>query len=189
MTINPATTATELPLSAGRWTVDGAHSSVEFTIRHLGLSKVRGRFNEFDAALTVGSSLATSSVEAEIQLASVDTNNADRDGHLRSTDFFGVEANPQMTFRSTSIVEGGDGYLLVGELDLNGVTRPVELDVEFNGAEDWPFDQKQHAGFSATGTISRKEFGVDFEVPLGVDKVALGDKVKIELEMQFVEPS
>ena len=185
----PATHSTTLPLSAGTWRVDAAHSSVEFTIRHLGLSKVRGRFNEFDAALHVGDSVAASSIEATIQLASVDTNNSDRDAHLRSTDFFGVDANPQMTFRSTSIVEGAAGYVLHGDLALNGITKPVALAVEFNGVEDWPFDQKQHAGFSATGTISRKDYGVDFEVPLGVDKVALGDKVKVELEIQLVEPS
>jgi polyisoprenoid-binding protein YceI len=180
---------TTLPLAAGTWPVDTAHSSVEFTIRHLGLSRVRGRFNEFAASLQVGESLPTSWLEATIELSSVDTNNADRDGHLRSTDFFGVDVNPQMTFRSTSISQGGDAYAVDGDLTLNGITRPVTLDVEFNGVETYPMDQKRHAGFSATTTISRKEFGIDFDMPLGVDKVALGDKVTIELEIQVVEPS
>jgi polyisoprenoid-binding protein YceI len=187
MTISPTTTT--LPLDAGGWHVDTAHSGVEFTIRHLGLSKVRGRFTDFTATLHVGDSLPTTSLEATIELASVDTSNADRDAHLRSTDFFGVETNPQMVFRSTSIIEGSDGYVLAGELTLNGISNPVTLDVEFNGVEVYPMDQKRHAGFSATGTISRREYGIDFEVPLGVDKVALGDKVKVELEIQVVEPS
>lgn len=186
---NTVATTTPLPLDPGTWTVDPAHSSVEFTIRHLGLSKVRGRFNEFTATLTVGTTPADTRLAAEIQLSSVDTNNADRDGHLRSTDFFGVEANPTMTFASTSIRADGDDYVLTGDLSINGTTRSVDLDVEFNGVETYPMDQKRHAGFSATTTISRRSFGIDFDVPLGVDKVALGDKVGVELEIQFVEPS
>lgn len=184
-TITPA-----LPLTAGAWPVDSAHSGVEFTIRHLGISKVRGRFNRFDATLTVGDSLANTRVNAEIDLSSVDTNNVDRDNHLRTTDFFDIEAHPKMTFASKEIRgDGDDDYVLVGDLIINGVTQPVELDVEFNGVETYPMDQKRHAGFSAAGTISRSAFGVDFDVPIGVDKVAIGDKVKIELELQFVDPS
>ena len=185
MSTNTAT----LPLTAGTWPVDTAHSSVEFTIRHLGLTKVRGRFNRFEAGLTVGGTLAESSLAATIDLSSVDTNNADRDAHLQGTDFFGVEANPRMTFGSTEIRQDGDAYTVVGELTINGITQPVELDVEFNGVETYPMDQKRHAGFSASTTISRSTFGIDFDVPLGVDKVALGDKVKVELEIQLVEPS
>ena len=184
------TLTSTLPLTTGRWAVDPAHSGVEFTIRHLGISKVRGRFNNFDASLTVGESVSDTRVDAEIDLSSVDTNNEDRDNHLRTTDFFDVATHPTMTFASTGIRDDGDGeYVLGGDLTINGVSQPVELDVEFNGVETYPMDQKRHAGFSATGTISRGAFGVDFDVPLGVDKVAIGDKVKIELELQFVEPS
>ena len=185
MSSNTAT----LPLTTGIWPVDTAHSSVEFTIRHLGLTKVRGRFNRFDASLSVGDTLPDSELAATIELSSVDTNNADRDAHLQGTDFFGVEANPRMTFTSTAIRRSGDDYAVLGDLTINGITQPVELDVEFNGVETYPMDQKRHAGFSASGTISRGAFGVDFDVPLGVDKVALGDKVKIELEIQLVEPA
>jgi len=182
-------TTSTLPLVAGTWTVDAAHSSVEFTVRHLGLSKVRGRFNEFDASLTVGDSLDSVALRAAIDLASVDTSNADRDAHLRSTDFFDTETNPQMVFVSTAIADRGDGgYGLTGELTLNGVTRTVVLDVEFNGTEDYPMDSSVHAGFSATGVLSRKTFGVEFDVPLGADKVAIGDKVNLDLEIQFVQP-
>lgn len=178
------TTAT-LPVAAGTWTIDPAHSSVEFVVRHMGLSKVRGRFGSFTAALVVGDDLAACSLSAEVELASVSTNNDDRDQHLRSTDFFDVETNPKMTFSSTAVRADGDDYVVTGELTINGVTREVELAVEFNGTETFPFDQSVHAGFSASGAISRKDFGIEFEVPLGADKVMIGDKVTIELEAQF----
>ncbi len=174
-----------LPVTTGTWTIDPAHSSVEFVVRHMGLSKVRGRFGSFSATLDVAEDLGACGLRAEVELASVSTNNDDRDQHLRSTDFFDVDANPKMTFVSTGIEGGGDEYVVTGDLTINGVTRPVSLDVEFNGTETFPFDQSVHAGFSATGSISRKDFGVEFEVPLGADKVMIGDKVSIELEAQF----
>ncbi|MCB0994359.1 MAG: polyisoprenoid-binding protein [Acidimicrobiales bacterium] len=181
-------TTTVLPLTTGTWTADIAHSSVEFTVRHLGLAKVRGRFNSFSTNVVVADDLAASSVHADIDLSSIDTNNADRDAHLRSTDFFGVEANPTMSFRSTAIVGSGDDYTVTGDLSINGVTRPVELSVEFLGSETYPMDGTLRAGFSATGSISRKEFGIQFDIPLGADKMAIGDKVNIELEIQLVAP-
>jgi polyisoprenoid-binding protein YceI len=177
-----------LPLAAGTWTLDPAHSTVEFTVRHLGLSKVRGRFNSFDTNLQVGNDLAGSTLTASIELSSVDTNNADRDGHLQSTDFFSVESHPKMTFESATITGDGDTYAVDGTLSVNGVSKPVTLAVEFNGAEVFPFDQKTHAGFTATTTLSRKDFNIDFNVPVGVDKVMISDKVNVELEIQLVEP-
>ncbi len=183
------TTTTSLPLATGTWAIDTAHSSVEFTIRHLGLSKVRGRFNEFDATLVVGPTLPETTLAATVDLSSVDTNNADRDAHLRSTDFFDVENHPQLTFASNAIRQEGDDYTVIGELSINGVTQPVELAIEFNGVETYPMDQRRHAGFSATAEISRGAFGIDFDVPLGVDRLTLGDTVKIELEIQLVEPA
>ena len=184
------TTTSTLPLVAGTWPVDAAHSTVEFTVRNLGISKVRGRFNEFDASLTVGHTLETSALTATIELASVDTGNPDRDGHLRSPDFFDTDTHPQMGFASTAIADLGDGdYHVTGDLTLNGTTAPVTLEVEFNGTEDSPMDQSLHAGFSARGTLSRKVFGVEFDLPLGGDRLAIGDKVAVELEIQFVQPS
>lgn len=178
-------TTTTMPLTAGTWAIDPSHSSVEFVVRHMGLSKVRGRFGEFRAELIVGDDLSACSLTAEVELSSVSTNNADRDAHLAGTDFFDVEAAPKMTFVSTAI-EGADGaYTATGDLSIRGVTRPVTLDIEFNGTETFPFDQSVHAGFSASGSISRKDFGVEFDVPLGADKVMIGDKVQIELEAQF----
>lgn len=186
----PDATQTELPLAAGVWTLDPNHSGVHFRVRHLGLSNVRGRFDRFDATLTVGDRLRDVAVEATIDMASVDTNQPDRDAHLRGTDFFSIEQHPSMTFRSTSVRgRGGDEYTLDGELTINGITRAVSLDVEFNGSEVHPGDGLTHAGFSATGEVNRDDFGIDFNMPLGMAKVALGQKVRIELDMQFLAPT
>jgi polyisoprenoid-binding protein YceI len=187
------TTATALPLAPGTWPVDPVHSGVHFKVRHIGLSHVRGRFNRFDAALTVGDTLDDTRVDATIEMASVDTNRPDRDGHLLSTDFFAAENHPLMTFRSTGIRPAGDGaggdYLLDGELTLNGTTRPVTLDVEFHGVEVHPADGSTHAGFSAAAKVDRDAFGIDFNVPLGVDRFAVGKEVAVELDLQFVAPT
>ena len=185
------TTVTDVPLAAGTWTVDHSHSGVHFKVRHIGLSNVRGRFNRFDATLVVGETLADTRVEATIELSSVDTNQPDRDAHLLGTDFFSAEQHPAMTFRSTGIraTGGGDGeYQLDGELTLNGVTRPVTLDVELHGVETYPLDGSTHAGLSAITTVNRDDFGVDFNMPLGMDKFALGKKIAVEIELQFVAP-
>jgi polyisoprenoid-binding protein YceI len=183
------TTATELPLAVGTWTVDRNHSGVHFKVRHIGLSNVRGRFNRFDATLTVGESPADTRVEATIEMSSVDTNQPDRDAHLLGTDFFSADQHPLMTFRSTGLrARGESDYALDGELTINGITRPVTLQVEFLGVEVFPADGTTHAGFSATATVNRDDYGIDFNVPLGMDKFALGKKVAVELDLQFVAP-
>jgi polyisoprenoid-binding protein YceI len=159
-------------------------------VRHLGLAKVRGSFATFDSTLTVGDDLATTAVRATIDVSSVDTANADRDAHLRTTDFFDAETHPTMEFTSTQIAGTPEaGYRLVGDLALHGVTRPVELDVEFFGTSVFPMDQSERAGFTATGSISRKDFGIEFNVPLGGDKFMVSDTVNIELNIQLVAPA
>lgn len=180
---------TTVPLKAGRWAVDPSHSAVVFAIRHLGLSKVRGRFDRFDAVLDVGSSIEDVRVEATIDMSSVNTNNADRDAHLRNTDFFDVDRHPTMRFTSTAVTPGDDGntWNVAGDLTINGITKPIVLDVEFSGTEDFRGDV--HAGFSATGELRRSDFGIDFGmIPLAADKLALSDRVLFELDLQFVEP-
>lgn len=190
MSVAEATTLRELPLRTGRWALDTAHSAVTFSIRHLGLAKVRGRFDRFDATLDIGPSLAETRVEATIDMDSIDTNNDDRDAHLRSTDFFSTEIHPTMRFVSTVITGADADWQLSGLLTLNGITRPISLNVEFNGLEDFPGQNKRHAGFSATGSLKRSEFGIEFGLmPLGADKLALSDDVKIELDMEFIEPA
>jgi polyisoprenoid-binding protein YceI len=188
-TDHATTTTTDLPLVTGTWSLDARHSSVTFKVRHIGLSNVRGRFNRFDATLGVGETLADTRVDATIEMASVDTNQPDRDAHLLGTDFFSAEQHPLMTFRSTGIRAFGDGeYALDGALTLNGVTRPVTLDVEFHGVGTLPTDGSTHAGFSATTTVNRDDFGIDFNAPLGAGKLAVGRKIAVELELQFVAP-
>ncbi|MET0323897.1 MAG: YceI family protein [Ilumatobacteraceae bacterium] len=181
---------TTLPLTTGTWTFDAAHSGVHFKVRHLGLTNVRGRFNGIDASLVVGEDLAGTSVGATIDIGSVDTNNADRDAHLRTTDFFAADAHPTITFASTAIRDEGDGeYEADGDLTINGVTKPVTLKVEFTGEVVHPGDGKAHAGFIATAQILRDDFGIDFNMPLGVDKFALGKKIDIDIDVQFVAPA
>ncbi len=178
-------TATLIP---GTWVVEPAHSEIGFTVRHLGLSKVRGRFNAFTGSVQVGERLEASAIEAEIDLASVDTNNDQRDEHLRGTDFFDTDAHPRMTFVSTTIVNDGESGTIAGNLTINGITKAVELETEFFGVGVDPYGVTR-AGFSASTAISRKDFGIDFNVPLGGDKVLIGDKVSIDLDVQIVPAS
>ena len=180
-------TPTTLPLRPGGWTLDPNHSSVGFTIRHLGVSKVRGRFARFETDVTVGDTLDTTSVVATIDMASLDTGNADRDAHVLSPDIVDVARRPVMTFRSTRIDGTGDQWQMDGELTIGDVTRPVTLDVELGGVESF-VDGKRHAGFEATGQIRRSDFGIDVALPPGVSAVALGDVVKIDLDLQLIEP-
>ncbi|MEU6675286.1 YceI family protein [Streptomyces sp. NPDC046925] len=177
-----ATATTALPLPAGSWEIDPFHSAVNFTIRHLGISKVRGRFAEVTAGLVVGESAETSSVTATIALASIDTGNKDRDAHVRASDLLDVERRPTMTFRSTRVLGKEDEWTLEGELTIGDVTRPITLAVEFGGLQAFPGSPRRHAGFEATGEIKRSDYGLDFGAGL------LGDVVKIQLDMQFLEP-
>lgn len=184
------TTVTDLPLKPGAWKFDPAHSGVHFKVHHLGLTNVRGRFNGLDAWLEVGEDLASTRFGATIDIASVDTNQPDRDAHLRSTDFFSADANPTIEFESTSSEDLGDGeYRATGDLSINGVTKPVTLDVEFTGVEVHPGDGLRLAGFVATAQILRDDFGIDFNMPLGVDKFALGKKIDVEVDAQFTAPA
>jgi polyisoprenoid-binding protein YceI len=181
-------TAITLPLASGHWNLDTNHSSVGFTIRHLGVSKVRGRFQRFDVSLDVGSSAETSSLSAVVQLASIDTGNPDRDAHVSSADLLDVARRPTMSFQSTRITGDGDDWTVDGDVTIGDVTRPLTLAVDFGGIESFPGGGPRHAGFEATGELRRKEFGIDIAMPPGVSGVMLGDVVKFELDIQLLEP-
>jgi polyisoprenoid-binding protein YceI len=185
-TTSQASTAT-LPLVAGHWAVDLAHSSVGFSVRHLGVSKVRGRFNAFDVDVVIGETLDDTSITANIDVASIDTGNADRDAHVLSPDILDVAVRPTLAFRSTRITDAGDHYAVDGELTIGEITEPVTLDVELGGVETFPGGPR-HAGFEATAQIKRKDFGIDIALPPGVSSVALGDAIKIEIDLQLLEP-
>ncbi|HET7386795.1 MAG TPA: YceI family protein [Nocardioidaceae bacterium] len=170
---------TEIP--AGTWVVDPSHSEVGFTARHL-MSKVRGLFETFEATIVTGD--APSAI-ASIDLNSIDTRDEKRDAHLRSSDFFDVASSGPMTFASTEVVSGGKGLLVTGDLTIKGITRPVTLDVEVLGTDTDPWGGTR-VGFEGTATISRKEWGVDFNVPMEGGRLLVGDKVELTIAAQAV---
>lgn len=176
-----ATTSTDL--ATGTWDIDAAHSEVAFTVRHLMVAKVRGTFARFGGTIEIADEPLASSVAASVEVDSIDTRDAGRDAHLRSADFFDVDAHPTMDFRSTAVRAQGDAYVVDGELTLRGVTKPISLDLEFNGTSGDPSGGTR-AGFSASTTINRRDFGVTFDVP--GDSVVVGDKIGVHLEVEAV---
>ena len=178
MSIETVPTTTQIP--AGTWTIDPSHSEVGFTVRHL-MTKVRGQFEKFEGAITTTDELEGFRAEATIDLNSVNTRDENRDNHLRSSDFFDVENSGPMTFRTTSF----DGQTAKGELTIKGVTNPVELDVEFLGVDVDAYGNTR-IGYEATTEISRKAWGVDFQIPLDGGKVLVGDKVTVLLSVQAI---
>jgi len=179
-----ATTGTA-QLSTGVWAIDPIHSSIGFSVRHLMVSKVRGDFEKFSGAITVDEG-GTPSVTAEIAVDSINTRNEQRDAHVKSADFFEVDKYPTATFRSTSVRGDGENYVLDGEFTLKGVTRPVSLDLEFNGVNPG-MGQGEVAGFEASVVLNRKDFGIDIDMPLETGGTVVGDKVTITLEIEALK--
>ena len=169
-------------IPVGTYAIDAAHSEVGFIVRHSGIAKVRGRFTDFSGSFTVAENFAESSAQVTIQSASVHTGNEQRDGHLRSADFWTAEENPEWTFVSTSVEGSGEEFVLNGDLTINGVTKPVALDVEFNGAIGAAGEEQ--VGFTIGTEISRKEFGLTWNVALEGGGLLVGDKVKIAIEVE-----
>jgi len=174
------------------WTLDTTHSSIAFTVRHMVVAKVHGRFSRYEGTLTLpageltGANLAQGSVEVSIDTASIDTQVEARDNHLRSPDFFDVERFPRITFRSTGVSrKAGEGLRIAGELTLRGITRPVELETEFLGQMKDPFGTERIA-FSASTRIDRKDFGLTWNQALEAGGVLVGDRIDIALELQAV---
>ncbi|AEA25500.1 YceI family protein [Pseudonocardia benzenivorans] len=170
---------------AGVWDIDTAHSDISFSVRHMMVSKVKGRFGAFTGEITTGETLESSSVSVTIDASSIDTNQEQRDAHIRSADFFETDAHPQWTFRSTAVRAGGEGLLVDGDLTIKGVTKPVTLDVEVGGFGPDAYGGTR-AGFTATTTINRNDFGVDISMPLDGGGVVVGEKVQISLEIEAV---
>jgi polyisoprenoid-binding protein YceI len=175
-------------LVPGVWSVDASHSEVGFTARHLMVSKVRGRFTDYTATITVAPNVLDSKVEATVQLESVETRDEKRDAHLKSADFFHVEEHPTMSFVSTGIRENGSDFYLDGDLTIRGTTHPVTFDLEFNGVADAPWGGTS-AGFSAETEINRKDFGLEWNVALESGGVLVSEKVKISLEIEASAPA
>jgi polyisoprenoid-binding protein YceI len=172
-------------MAAEKWNFDNAHSSIEFTVRHLLVSKVRGRFTKWNGTFRYDErNPSASSVDVQIDAASVDTHEPQRDAHLRSADFFEVDKHPQLSFKSTGVEKKGDGrFALKGDLTIRGVTRPVVLDVELGGRLKDPWGNER-VGFAAKTSIDRKDFGVSFNQTLDVGGLALGENVDIAIEIE-----
>jgi polyisoprenoid-binding protein YceI len=182
------TAAVEIPgYVTGNWTIDPVHSEVSFVVRHMMVSKVRGRFDKFEGTIQTAADPLASAVTATVDLSSVNTGNETRDNHIRSEDFFHVEKHPTMTFRSTGIRPDGEDYLLDGDLTLRDVTRPVTFRLELNGFGPDPYGGTR-AGFSATAEINRNDWNVSYNgaIPGASNGVVLSDKVTITLEIEAV---
>ena len=179
-----SSTAVEIPgYLAGTWTIDPGHSEVAFTARLMMVGKVRGHFTRFHGELVLAADPLASTVDATIELDSIDTNNRRRDHHLRSADFLDVQAHPMMTYRSTGIRHGDHGFVIDVELTLHGVTRQVPLMLDVNGFTRDPSGGAR-AGFSATAEISRRDFGIGTSIPMGGGSVVIGDRIQISIEIQ-----
>lgn len=169
------------------WKADPGHSVVEFSVKHLMITTVRGRFKEFDITLTgEPEDLTNASVDVSIDAASIDTHQPDRDAHLKSADLFDVANHPKITFKSTKIVKTGDNeYDVTGDLTIRGTTRPVTLKVQYEGSGKDPWGGYR-ASFSATGKIDRTAFGVSWNAPLETGGVLVSNEVKLNFEIQLV---
>jgi polyisoprenoid-binding protein YceI len=180
------TTETSIPgFQAGTWNIDPVHSEVGFSVRHMMVSKVRGRFTSFSGQIVTTDDPLQSSVTAEIDLSSINTGQEQRDAHIRSADFFEVETYPTMTYKSTGVrVEDGE-YVLDGELTLKGVTRNVPLRLELQGFGPDAYGGYR-AGFTATGEINRRDFNVNFNAPLQNGGAVVADKIQLQLEIEAV---
>ena len=174
-------TALPTGLTAGTWNLDPSHTEAGFTVRHAGISKVRGSVAVTAGAVTVGDDLGTTTVSVTLDPATIDTRDAGRDGHLKSADFFEVETYPTWNFVSTGVSGSGNDLVVEGDLTIHGVTKPVKLVTEFNGTATDPFGNLR-AGFSATTEISRKEFGLTWNAALEAGGVLVGDKITISID-------
>lgn len=189
MSVSTSTSSTiPAALTPGTWTLDGAHSDVGFTVRHAGISKVRGSFDDVTATLRVAGTVEKSLATATIAATSFNTHDANRDAHVRGADFFDVEQHPHLTFVSTGCTGSGETYELHGDLTIRGITKQVTLHTEFNGVAVDPFGATR-AGFSATTVISRKDFGLTWNAALEAGGVLVGDKVTIHVDVAFVAPA
>ena len=169
------------------WTIDASHSGIHFSVRHLVIAKVRGKFTNFNGTLELDETeLTKSKIDVSIDVASVNTSDDKRDAHLRSGDFFDAEKFPTATFKSTSIVKSGEGYLVKGDLNVHGVAKEVDLVATFEGKGKDPRGGER-AAFQAKTSINREDWGMKFNIPLDGGGVVVGMKIDLEFEVEAVK--
>jgi polyisoprenoid-binding protein YceI len=172
---------------AGTWAVDPAHSTVGFSVKHLGIATVRGKFDQFEGTLEIGEGDESARAYGTVQGVSVNTNDAGRDEHLRSADFFGVEQNPELRFESTEITQvDDDSFEIAGDLTMNGVTKPITLKAEVHGTEIDPWGNER-VGLEVTGQLNRGDWNMTFNQALGSGNLLVGEKVKLNLDISAVK--
>jgi polyisoprenoid-binding protein YceI len=172
-----------LPIPAGTYPIDTAHSQLNFSVIHIGISAIRGMFDEFSGELKVGDNLDDTSVTIDADMASINSGNSLRDENVHVAEYLDVANHPHMSFHSTSIVESDTGYALTGDLTIRNVTAPMTFDVTYNGEAIFPIDGSTHFGFTASGTISRSAFGVSHAPDV------ISDEVELTLDVRFVRPA
>ncbi|MFE5428457.1 YceI family protein [Peribacillus simplex] len=168
-----------------KWTVDPTHSAIEFSVKHMMIAKVKGSFNKFDASILANPlDLTTAKIDFTVDVASIDTRNADRDNHLRSADFFDVENNPTLTFKSTKIVKTDeDEYDVTGNVTLNGITQEETFSITFEGQGKDPWGNEK-AGFSGKGKVKRSDYGLTYNAALETGGVLIGDQITLTIEIE-----
>ncbi|MFJ8201225.1 YceI family protein [Streptomyces sp. NPDC096152] len=184
----PAAVSPDLAALTGDYTIDPAHSTLGFVARHAMVTNVKGKFNDFSGTLHLdGSDPAKSTASLDVTMDSIDTGSADRDGHLKSSDFFKTGEFPAMTFRSTEAEAlGGDDYRITGELTILGVTKPLTIDLEFNGAAKDPFGNER-VGFEGKAEILRSEWGLTWNAALETGGVLVSDKIKLNFDISAIK--
>jgi polyisoprenoid-binding protein YceI len=175
-------------MAKSKWSVDPTHSSIDFSVKHMMIAKVKGTFHTFEAQIDADASdLTSADIQISVDLSSIDTRNGDRDAHLRSADFFDADNHPKITFQSTQISKTGDGeYDVTGDLTIRGVTRSETIAVTFEGEGKDPWGNTK-VGYSGTGSIKRSDYGLTYNAVLETGGVLIGDEIKISLEIEAVQ--
>jgi polyisoprenoid-binding protein YceI len=180
------TTATTTLIPAGTWAVDPKHSTVEFQVKHMGIANVKGKFNEFAGTLEIGDDLATAKASGTVKVASVDTNEEQRDAHLRSADFFDAETHPELSFAATAIEPvDEETFRIAGDLTLHGITRPITLEAVVQGTDVDPWGNDR-VGLEVVGQLKRSDYDMKFNQALGSGNMLVGDKVGLALDISAV---
>ena len=171
---------------SGTYTLDTSHTQLGFVARHAMVTKVRGRFSDFEGTATTGENLQDASINIDIKSASIDTRNEDRDNPVRSAEFFDSENYPEITFASTDITASGDTLSVAGDLTIKGITKPVTIDFDFMGVAEDPFGNER-VGLEGSVVVNRKDWNIDFDVPLATGGLLVSEKITLEFEISAIK--